>query len=460
MVRSIAVDALYRMKKTQCLAQDAINHLLRGKRIEVQDRAFLWELVLGVTRHRDTLDRILQAFSRVKLRNIHPCALEAIRLGIYQMVYLDRVPDHAAVHDAVEAVKSSAPGWTVGFANGCLRSVGRSIEIKVGGLLTAKDTRRAVPIRGRRYCLFTDLIFSDPEEDLAASLSERHSHPRFLVDRWIEEYGAEETVELLWAGNEPPALWLRPAPGKLAALSRELTKRAIRHDVETQVAEAILLRQPIGQVHELPGYHRGWFTVQDRAAMQAAPFLDPQPGDRILDLCAAPGGKTAHLAALAGPTARITALDRDGARLAKVRETIARLGIENVELVHGDARSDDLSLGEPFDRVLADVPCSNTAVLARRVEARHRVNAEQVEAVRTVQSEILAAAAHRVRPGGTLVYSTCALLAEENRENIERFLDLRADFDLDDDLLTFPSGGFCDGGYLARLVRTGGGGRR
>lgn len=454
MVRSAAVDALYRMKKTRCLAQDAINFLLRGRNLPVQDRAFLWEGVLGVTRHRDTLDRILMAFSKMKLDRIHPYAIEAVRLGIYEMVYLDRVPHRAAVNEAVEAVKSKAPAWTVRFANGCLRNISRSIDIKVGGLLTAADTRRAVPIRGQRFCIFNDVLFPDPEEDLVASLSQRHSHPRFLVERWLDEYGEDQTMDLLWAGNEPPSLWLRPAPGRLTALSRELTKRQVRHDVDHEPPAALRMLQPIGQVHELPGYHQGWFTVQDRAAMKAAPFLDPQPGERILDLCAAPGGKTAHLAALAGPTASITAVDRDEGRLRRVRETTSRLKIENVALVVGDARSEDLDLGEPFDRVLVDVPCSNTGVLARRVEARHRVSADSVESIRSLQSEILARAADRVKPGGTLVYSTCALLPEENRGNIDRFLEDRSDFTFDEDRTTFPTGGYSDGGYLARLMRS------
>ncbi len=453
MVRSLAVDALYRMKKTRCLAQDAISFLIRGKRLKALDRSFLWEVVLGVTRHRETLDRILQAFSRVKLATIHPRAIEAIRLGIYQMVYLDRVPHHAAVYEAVEAVKDQSPGWTVRFANGCLRNLSRSIELKVGGLISAEDIMRAVPIRGRRYCLFAESLFPDPQEDLTSSLALRHSHPAFLVERWLSAYGESETVELLWAGNEPPALWLRPAPGKLKPLCRELTNRQIRHEMEETPPKAVRLLQPIGQVHELPGYHQGWFVVQDRAAMRAAPFLDPQPGDRILDLCAAPGGKTAHLALLAGPTARITAVDRDEERLKRIAETTARLEIENVELVIGDARSAELDLGGLFDRVLVDVPCSNTGVLGRRVEARHRVSAKQIESLCATQSEILAQAADRVKPGGVLVYSTCALLPEENRDGIDRFLENRKDFRLRDELLTFPAGGYTDGSYLARLQR-------
>ena len=454
MVRSLAVDSLYRMKKTRCLAKDAINFHLRGGKINAQDRAFLWEMVLGVTRHRETLDRILTVFSRIKLNNIHPRAIEAIRVGVYQMVYLDRVPHRAAVYESVEAVKAKAPGWTVRYANGILRNISRSIEIKVGGLITPEDTMRAVPIRGQRYCLFAEPLFPDPREDLASSLAQRHSFPRFLVNRWLEEYGEAVTEDLLWAGNEPPALWLRPSPGRLPDLSRELTKRRIGHDVDAGPPEAIRMLQPIGQVHDLPGYHQGWFVVQDRAAMNAALFLSPRPGERILDLCAAPGGKTAHLAALAGPTARITAVDRDEGRLSRVNETTSRLGITNVDLVLGDACAVDLDLGPDFDRVLVDVPCSNTAVLARRVEARHRVSAEAILSLNEVQGEILARAADRVKPGGTLVYSTCALLPEENRDGVDRFIEDRADFILDDELLTFPTGGYSDGGYLARLVRS------
>jgi 16S rRNA (cytosine967-C5)-methyltransferase len=450
MVRDLAVDALEKMRKSQCMAQEAVYPLLLRRNLSEEDQGFLWELVHGVTRHRDTLDVIIKAFSKVKIKKVYHRVLMSLRVAIYQMVYLDRIPHHAAVYEAVENVKGKFEGWVVRYTNGCLRNISRDIEIKVGGEISPEDVRRAVPIGGERNCLFLRTLFPDPREDLAGSLAERHSHPLWLVDRLLDEFDEDTVLDILRAGNEPPSLWLRPTPGHAEALSREFGKRGIAHELKEG---AIRLLQAARQIPDLPGFDRGWFVVQDRAAMRAAPLLDPRPGDRILDLCAAPGGKTMHLAALAGPTARIVAVDRDPRRLRRLQENALRLKIENVEPVTGDGRDLELDLGEPFDRVLVDVPCSNTAVLAKRAEARHRISPELLDTLTVLQREILASGATRLRPGGVLVYSTCALLEEENQDAVADFLEDHPDFSLEDERLSLPIAGYSDGGYLARLHR-------
>lgn len=453
MPRRMAVDALEKMDRTGCLALEAVGPLLARAHLRPQDQGLLWELVHGVTRHRDTIDRILVAFSRLNLEKVQPRVLAALRIGVYQIVWLDRIPWPAAVYESVEIVKASFKGWVTKFANGCLRSAARAVELKVGGLLPPEDRVRAVPIGGRRFCIFATPFLPDPAEEPAASLAARYGHPRWLVERWLGIYGEEETEEILRAGNETPSLWLRPSPGRFADLRRELSKRSIAHEAVEEPWPAIRLTLPPGPVGDLPGFARGWFTVQDRTAMAAAVLLAPQPGERILDLCAAPGGKTTHLAELGGPEAEIVAVDRDPERLRKVTETRDRLGLGNIRVVAADGRLPETDLGGPFDAVLLDAPCSNTGVLSKRVEVRHRVDPAAVAGLAAVQRELLLSAAGRLTAGGRIVYSTCALLPEENREVVESLLAARKELTLAAERETRPRSGYADGGYLALLRR-------
>jgi 16S rRNA (cytosine967-C5)-methyltransferase len=455
MVRRLAVTALEKMARDRCLAQAAVNPLIQRGSLKPEDQGFLWEVVHGVTRHRVTIDRILTTFSRLKLAKVQPRVLQALRLAVYQIVYLDRVPVPSAVYESVEIVKQSFPEWVVAFANGCLRGVARGLDVKVGGLLEREDLRRAVPISGQRFCMFKEPIFPDPREDLAGSLALRHAHPRWLVERWLELFGEETTEDVLRAGNEPPSLWLRASPGRLPALARELGKRSILIEVEEEPPGAVRLLQPAGQIADMAGYHQGWFVVQDRTPMRAGVLLDPQPGERVLDLCAAPGGKCTHLAQLVGPEGSVVSVDRDEGRLSRLSETVDRLGLGNVATVVADAREADLDLDETFSRVMVDVPCSNTGVLAKRVEVRHRVQPRRVEALTRIQAEILDTAIRHLAPGGTLVYSTCALLPEENRGIPEAAIAEGAPLEIAEDHEILPRAGYWDGGYLARLVHTG-----
>jgi 16S rRNA (cytosine967-C5)-methyltransferase len=286
-----------------------------------------------------------------------------------------------------------------------------------------------------------------------ASLAARFGHPEWLVERWLEAYGPEATEAVLRAGNETPTLWLRPVPGRLEVVSRELRKRDVPHEVDADADPgAIRLLEPAGLVPDLPGFRKGWFVVQDRSAMRAVEVLAPEPGEKILDLCAAPGGKTTHVAHLVGPEGRVVALDRDEKRLAKLGETIDRLKIENVSVVVADAADEALAVdGAPFDRVLADVPCSNTAVLAKRAEARHRVTPELVETLAAVQRRILETAVRHVKPGGVVAYSTCALTDEENAGLVEAAIEDGLPLEIEEERETRPRAGYSDGGYVVRL---------
>lgn len=456
MVRSLAVDALEKMKRTSCLAQEALAPLITQSQLSHEDRGFLWEMVHGVTRHRITIDRIIDAFSRVRLGKLNARVLNALRIAVYQMVWLDRIPARAAVYESVEIVKAQFPGWTVSFTNGCLRSVARSVDIKVGGRLSPEDRTRAVPISGCRNCLFDRKIFPDPIAEPAASLAVRHGFPQWLVSRWIEDHGEELTIGILRAANAPPSIWLRPVPGHFEDMVRELTHRKIRFDSEEDPAPpAIRLVTQVGQIQELPGFDRGWFVVQDRSAMRPVTLLDPPEGARVLDLCSAPGGKCTQMALTVGPEGSVTAVDRDPRRLRRLTESIERLGLGNITSVAADLKDPDLDLGEPFSHVLVDVPCSNTGVLGKRAEARHRVSREQVTSLNGVQRPLLEGAARFVAPDGALVYSTCALLREENQDLVAAAIEAGLPFEIEQEVETLPRAGYSDGGYAVRLRRIG-----
>ena len=449
-MRLHAVNALEQMARTSRYGEEAIADVLGSGPLDPQNRALLFELVQGVTRRRITIDRILTVFSSVKLKKVHVRVLQALRIAVYQLVWLDRVPPSAAVNESVEIVKGRFPGWIVKFANGCLRAISRDIDMKVAGPLDPEDQMRAVPIDKERNCLFETSLFPDPDEDPIGSLSLRHGYSPWLVERWLGEYGEDTTKRILRAGNEPPSIWLRPTPGRLENIRRHFERRRIPFEVVERPPQSVHLVDATGAVENLPGYHRGWFVVQDRVATLAAPFLRPEPGDRVLDLCAAPGGKATHLAELVGPTGSVVALDRDAGRLARLSDTARRLGLSNVAIVAADARDLEVDLGEPFDRVLVDVPCSNTGVLAKRAEARHRIDAAQIEGLNVLQREILRAGIRRMKPGGSLVYSTCSIMPEENRRLAEE-VAAEERVGIEADLLSLPLGGEHDGGYLARI---------
>jgi 16S rRNA (cytosine967-C5)-methyltransferase len=407
-----------------------------------------------VIRHRATIDRILASFSRVRLGKIHRRVHQALRIAVYQIVWLDRIPSRAAVYESVEIVKATFPAWTVKFTNGVLRSITRAVDLKVGGVLPREDLKRAVPISGERHCLLANPVFPDADEEPVPSMALRYGYPEWLVARWLDVHGADATEKILRAGNEAPTLWLRPVPGRFEDVKRELGKRRI--SIETVGdPEAIRLLEPIGQIRDLPGFSGGWFVVQDRSAMRPAALLDPPEGGRVLDLCAAPGGKTTQLAGMVGPTGTVVAVDRDERRLRRLTESIGRLELANVSLVTADLTGADIDLGDPFDHVLIDVPCSNTGVLGKRAEARHRVRPEGVETLREVQSRLLERAADFLAPGGALVYSTCALLPEENQELVRAVIAAGLPLEIEREVETLPRAGYSDGGYAARLRKLG-----
>lgn len=392
-------------------------------------------LVLGTMRRRGTLDAVLGAYSSRKLGLIKPTTRAVLRAGLFELLYMDETPTHAVVHSAVDNVRAFGRHQDASFANALLRGIRRAVK-KVSHE-EAKDLRRALP-REEFSWYFPRSVFPDKNHDPASFLAARGSTAKWIAARRLEDVGFERALACLDRQASTPDTYVRPAPGRVEAVREKLVAGGI--SVSDGPHDAILRVPPnvkVGELFELCGAE---IVIQDAVASQVAPFLAPEAGWRVLDLCAAPGGKATHLAQLG---AEVTAWDIDPERLALVAENAERLGLANLQCAEPD--------GE-YDAVLVDAPCSNTGVLARRPEARWRVKERHLKNMIERQRKVLRTGGEHVRPGGVLVYSTCSLERDENRGVVDFHLE-KGGFRLESDRTCYPDESGGDGGYMARLAR-------
>lgn len=362
-----------------------------------RDRHFALEIAAGTLRNLSLLDAILNlCLTRPLAANKH-LTRAVLRTALYQIHFL-RVPPHAAIDEAVTLIKTSPDRPLAGFTNAVLRAA------------TQVDPK-AIPTSR-----------TDPLNQLAIEFS----HPTWLVSRWLANAGETTTRARLAANQHPGPLTLRV--NTLTTDRQSLLAALGAHGrPHPHAPEGVIVTEPPA-IEALPGYAQGWFLVQDGAAQWPARLLDPRPDEAILDLCAAPGGKTAHLAALTQNRARICAVDEHAGRLRTLRENLTRLGVDGVEIVTGDAAETTLLEGRRFHKILADLPCSATGVIRRHPEIRWRRQAGDPTAMAETQKRILEACAARLLPGGLLVYAVCSLEPEEGSEQIEAFLTRHPDW--------------------------------
>lgn len=426
------------------------------------DRSLARELALGVCRRRSTVRALLRAFMDDPDRRLPGVISEILMVGAYQLVFLDRIPDHAAINEAVEQAVRHRHKRQGGMVNGVLRTIARKVGEAVEEPAPLK--RKAIPIDAGRHCMSDRPIFPDPAHDPTGYLAAAHSMPMPLASRWLTEFGSlGVAAEIASHANTRAPMILRVSPladpsGDTAA-AVEAVLASLREDgVEACAHEngrSVVL--PRGsQFGELRAFREGWAQVQDPTATAVVDAAELRPGMRVLDFCAAPGTKTTHIAEEMRGDGEIVALDVSQDKLGRIEENCGRMGHTNVRTMLAEQAG---SLEpESFDVVLADVPCTNTGVLARRAEARWRFSSKSLERAVRDQRDLMALAARFVRPGGRFVYSTCSIEPEENSGAVAWMAERAAGFELLHEKLTLPGGAttperWRDGGHCAVFRR-------
>ena len=443
--RTIAIETLNRCDPQRSYAAPILNKLL----IETDQKQRATDLVFGSIRNRHAIDTVIAAFSGRPVGRIPEKLLNIIRVGTCELVYSPATAQHSVVNDAVNNARALIGKKQAGFVNAVLRQITRGITNRQIELSKSNPARTLCqsPETG---CEFDRDFLPNPESSPADYLSTVFSLPGWLVSDWLSNFGAELARRICLASNRKPGIYIRPNSLKISV--QELAEKFHLADIEIEIIpqdSMIRIKRP-RMIIQLPGFAEGLFTVQDITASRVVKMFSPRPDWKILDLCAAPGVKTTQLAEAVGDKATIIATDIDAERLKKVEENITRLGIKNVEVVpykqHQNSR---------FDCILLDVPCSNTGVLAKRVEARHRITPNAIKKLIKTQTEILNTAAPMLNLHGIICYSTCSILKDENSGLIKDFQRNNQSFILSFEKLTLPSAKHfdCDGGYTAILVK-------
>jgi len=436
---------LERVERAGAYADLALHAALRRSHLAPVDRALATELVYGTLRWRGRLDFLLSRVLERDFSTLEPLVLTLLRLGAYQIVFTRNVPDPAAVDQTVRCARAVGAERATGLVNGVLRRLVR--------------VHQKIPL--------PDLV-EDPLGHLTGVLS----LPPWIAERWLEIFGAEEAAMLATASNSVPPLTARvnPLRSTRQALIEELAPRLPDARPCQLAPRGVVLGHRGHPAHD-PAFLEGRFTIQDEASQLVVAYLEPKLGERILDVCAAPGTKTTAIAEEIGDAGEVVAVDRNARRLGLVGRDARRLGLTNITTREHDATGSFHGFGArgAFDRILVDVPCSGLGTLRRNPDARWRVRPGDPQRLAETQKAILRSAATALRPGGVLVYSTCTLLPEENESVIESFLSETRDFRLlpgdaapgptralvgtDGFLRCFPHLHDSDGFFAARLER-------
>jgi 16S rRNA (cytosine967-C5)-methyltransferase len=398
-VREVALDVLVAVEKHQSYSNILLNHVIKEHQLPPKDTALLTELTYGTIQRQYTLDYFLAPFLK-KPKKLQSWVRQLLRLSLYQMVFLDKIPDRAVIHEAVEIAKRKGHRGIAGLVNGILRSV----------------QREGVPSLDQ---------ISDPIERISIETS----HPIWLVKRWVEQFGLERTKQMCEENLIAPVQTVRT---NTVQLSREQLLDQLTNDGWNVQPSPIVpegIRSLRGNLAHSQAFNEGLLTVQDESSMLVAHALKLTPGMKVLDCCAAPGGKTTHIAEMMDNEGEVWALDLHEHKVKLIEEQRNRLKLTIIHTKCIDSRkAGDYFANETFDRVLVDAPCSGLGVLRRKPDIKYSKNVEDVQALKSVQQSILHAVAPLVKQGGILVYSTCTVDRDENDRVIEQFLQQHPEF--------------------------------
>ena len=422
-VRAVAANVIFEVNERDAYSNVALAKELRNSNFNDVDRRFCTELVYGTVKAGKSIDWIISQYINRPLKKIDPKVLAVLRVGMYQIFFLDRVPNSAAVNESVEIAKKINIGASK-FVNAVLRSAVREPD-------KAKF----------------------PTDDSAKSIALRMFHPEWLVKHWIDQFGIENTKKLCEINNTQPPLTLRTNTLKINRdeLITKLQAQGINSIASKFVDEGIICNN-VTALDNLKELQQGLCQVQDESSMLVAHELGPKPGEFIIDCCAAPGGKTTHIAELMNNTGHILAVDIYEHKIKQIKSNAERLGIKIIETMQLDARE----IGEKFvgkaDRVLVDAPCSGLGVLRRKADLRWK-KPEELKELPTLQLEILTSAAKAIKTGGTLIYSTCTLEHAENEDVVNKFMERHNNFKLERMKTLLPHIDKTDGFFIAKLIK-------
>lgn len=404
--RDQALRVLLAVDREGAYANLALQKSSSGLALKAQDTALLTELVYGALRWQNTLDWVIDQFSKVSVARMNYIVRNIVRLGVYQLLFLERVPAAAACNESVELAKSWKLGDLAGFVNGLLRNIARHQAV---------------------------IAYPELEKDPVLHISVKYSHPAWLVERWLKRYGQEETISFCRANNEAPPVVLRCNTLKISpeGLSRKLEQEGVASRPSPLIPEGLRLARHVS-VTELDSFRSGCFAVQDESSMMASKVLQPQDGSLVIDACAGPGGKTTHLAQIMKNSGRLLAFDVHPHRLRLIRDACRRLGVTIVSTSLQDAATPPEEIQEQADYLLVDAPCSGLGVIRRRPDLRWKAREQDLPVHAQQQGQILAGASRCLKPGGTMLYSTCSTEPEENSEVVAAFLDSHEDWQAQD----------------------------
>lgn len=403
--REAAAFSLFAMAEDGAWSQEALNHFIERAKLSSRDAALATRLVYGVLQNRALCDFYLSKFSKIRLKKIAPRVLDVLRLGVYQMVFMDKIPESAAVNESVELIKNYAHASlpTVGFANGVLRAIARSID---------DLPKLSCDTKEEYYSIF-------------------YSHPKWLVELFAAQFGLKDTQGLLKANNEiaPVVLRVNTLRANCGDVLSALRQASVDAQAHPQIPNCIFCFNA-GKVEAMELFQNGSVTVQDGASQFCVSVLDPKPETLMIDCCAAPGGKSFFAAEKMKNTGQVISCDIYEAKLAKIEQGAQRMGLSNLKV-----RLQDASVFQPeFENrahfVLCDVPCSGLGIIRKKPEIRYKTEKEIAD-LPALQSRILKNCAQYVKPGGTLVYSTCTVIRRENEDVVTAFLEGNPEFVLE-----------------------------
>lgn len=404
--RNLVVDILLAVTRDGAFSHIAIRDVLDKYRyLPKQDRAFITRLSQGTIERMIELDAIINQFSKTKVKKMKPVIAAILRSGVYQLKYMDSVPDSAACNEAVKLTVKRGFGGLKGFVNGVMRTIARNMD---------------------------QIRYPDAEKEPVRYLSVKYSIPEWLVQRFTEQYGAEACERSLAAYlmPHPTSVQVDTDRSSVEEIIASLEQQGITVRRNEQVERALFL-SGYEALDEIEEFENGLLYVQDTASMLAVELAAPKQGDHVIDVCAAPGGKALHVAEKLRGTGSVEARDLSLYKVGLITENIERSGLTNIHAVQKDATVCDADVKDAADLVIADLPCSGLGVLAKKTDLKYKATEQSTKELAGLQREILKNAASYVRPGGTLIYSTCTINPAENIENVHWFLKEFPEFVLD-----------------------------